>query len=114
MRLVVADTGPLNYLILIGAIDLLPKLFERIFIPAVYAMNFHTQKPQRRYVVGSIRVPPGLKFDRTPMMPPTIPMKPLWMKVSVLLSRSPLPSEPILFLWMTVPESRWHTASAWP
>jgi len=33
MRLVVADTGPLNYLILIEAIDLLPKLFETIFIP---------------------------------------------------------------------------------
>ena len=28
MRLVVADTGPLNYLVLIEAIELLPKLFE--------------------------------------------------------------------------------------
>jgi hypothetical protein len=27
MRVVVADTGPLNYLMLIGAIDILPKLF---------------------------------------------------------------------------------------
>ena len=34
MQLVVADTGPLNYLVLIEAIDLLPKLFERIFVPA--------------------------------------------------------------------------------
>lgn len=34
MRLVVADTGPLNYLILIEAIDVLPKLFEKIFVPA--------------------------------------------------------------------------------
>jgi len=34
MRLVVADTGPLNYLLLIEAIDLLPKLFDRVFIPA--------------------------------------------------------------------------------
>lgn len=33
MRLVVADTGPLNYLVLIGAIDLLPKLFEHVFTP---------------------------------------------------------------------------------
>jgi predicted nucleic acid-binding protein len=33
MRLVVADTGPINYLILIEAIDLLPKLFETIFVP---------------------------------------------------------------------------------
>jgi len=35
MRLVVADTGPLNYLVLIEAIELLPKLFERVFAPEV-------------------------------------------------------------------------------
>jgi hypothetical protein len=29
-RLVVADTGPLNYLLLIEAIDVLPGLFEQI------------------------------------------------------------------------------------
>jgi predicted nucleic acid-binding protein len=34
MRLVVADTGPINYLVLIDAIGALPNLFERIFIPA--------------------------------------------------------------------------------
>ena len=34
MRLVVADTGPLNYFVLIEAIELLPKLFEKVFIPA--------------------------------------------------------------------------------
>ena len=33
MRLVIADTGPLNYLILIGHIDLLPVLFERVVLP---------------------------------------------------------------------------------
>jgi predicted nucleic acid-binding protein len=30
---VVSDTSPLNYLILIGEIDLLPKLFNQILIP---------------------------------------------------------------------------------
>ena len=34
MRLVVADTGPLNYLVLIDAIELLPQLFEKVFMPA--------------------------------------------------------------------------------
>jgi predicted nucleic acid-binding protein len=33
MRLVVADTGPINYLILIEAIEVLPKLFQTIFTP---------------------------------------------------------------------------------
>jgi predicted nucleic acid-binding protein len=33
MRIVVADTGPLNYVILIGAIELLPKLFKAVLMP---------------------------------------------------------------------------------
>ena len=37
MRLVVADTGPINYLILVDAIDLLPTEFNTIVVPtAVY------------------------------------------------------------------------------
>ena len=35
MQLVIADTGPINYLILIGRIDLLPALFETVILPAV-------------------------------------------------------------------------------
>jgi len=38
VRLVIADTGPINYLILIGHIGLLPRLFERVALPvAVHA-----------------------------------------------------------------------------
>jgi predicted nucleic acid-binding protein len=33
MRLVVADTGPLNYLVWIGAVEILPKLFETVLVP---------------------------------------------------------------------------------
>lgn len=33
MRLVIADTGPINYLILIRHIDLLARLFERVVLP---------------------------------------------------------------------------------
>lgn len=33
MRLVIADTGPINYLVLIEHIDMLPRLFERIAVP---------------------------------------------------------------------------------
>lgn len=34
MRIVVADTSPLHYLVLIGAVDLLPRLFTQVMIPA--------------------------------------------------------------------------------
>ena len=33
MRLVIADTSPVNYLVLIGHADLLPRLFERVAVP---------------------------------------------------------------------------------
>lgn len=35
MRLVVSDTGPVNYLILIGHIEILPRIFEKVLIPDV-------------------------------------------------------------------------------
>ena len=34
MRLVIADTGPINYLVLIGNVDLLPVLFEKVILPS--------------------------------------------------------------------------------
>lgn len=34
MQLVVADTGPVNYLVLIGHIDILPALFETVILPS--------------------------------------------------------------------------------
>ena len=44
MRLVIADTGPLNYLILIGYIDLLPVLFERVVLPTTVQSELATSK----------------------------------------------------------------------
>jgi predicted nucleic acid-binding protein len=35
VQLVIADTGPVNYLILIGHVDFLPALFERILVPGI-------------------------------------------------------------------------------
>jgi predicted nucleic acid-binding protein len=35
MRLVVADTSPLRYLVQIDEIELLPRLFEKIFVPSI-------------------------------------------------------------------------------
>ena len=33
--IVIADTSPINYLLLIDQIDLLPRLFQKIIIPEV-------------------------------------------------------------------------------
>jgi predicted nucleic acid-binding protein len=46
MRLVVADTGPLNYLVLIGESGVLPALFDKVSVPeAVFAELRHRSSP---------------------------------------------------------------------
>lgn len=46
MRLVVGDTGPLNYLVLIGAAEILCALFERVLVPqAVWDELRHPAAP---------------------------------------------------------------------
>lgn len=55
MRLVVADTSPIFYLLSIGQIDLLPRLFGRAFVPdAVYKELCHPAAPPvvRDWVAG--------------------------------------------------------------
>jgi predicted nucleic acid-binding protein len=47
MRLVVADTSPLRYLVQIDQVDVVPQLFEKIFIPAVVCEELrHPSAPQ--------------------------------------------------------------------
>ena len=54
--IVVADTTPLNYLVLIDEIDLLPALFEKVLIPkAVFAELLHleTSSKVRQWIAAS-------------------------------------------------------------
>jgi predicted nucleic acid-binding protein len=44
VRLVIADTGPLNYLILIDCIDLLPILFEKVLLPVTVKKELTSRK----------------------------------------------------------------------
>ena len=44
MRLVIADAGPLNYLILIGHIGLLPLLFEKVVLPTTVQTELASRK----------------------------------------------------------------------
>jgi predicted nucleic acid-binding protein len=49
MRLIVADTSPLVYLILIDHIDILPQLFETVLVPdAVQEPPAHHGQAARR------------------------------------------------------------------
>src|SRR5690242_10238866 len=46
-RLLIADASPLHYLVLIGCSDILPTLFERVFIPTVVRDELvHPETPE--------------------------------------------------------------------
>ena len=46
LRLVIADTSPINYLVLIEHVDILPALFERVILPAaVWEELKHAKAP---------------------------------------------------------------------
>jgi len=54
--LVVADTTPLNYLILIDAINVLPRLFHRVCVPEEVAEEMsrpRTPEPVRTWIASS-------------------------------------------------------------
>ena len=56
MWLVIADTGPVNYLILIGHIELLPALFEKVTLPAAVQSELASPLP---YGIGRPILRPG-------------------------------------------------------
>ena len=53
MQLVIADTSPINYLIQIGYINLLPRMFERVVLPRAVQTELSSPRapmPVRRWI----------------------------------------------------------------
>jgi predicted nucleic acid-binding protein len=53
LRLIVADTGPLNYLLLIGHIEILPILFDKVIVPPAVSRELldpNTPLPVRSWI----------------------------------------------------------------
>lgn len=74
MRIVVADTGPLHYLVLIDSISVLPKLFESVMIPATVRNELlapRTPDVLRQWIV---RAPQWLEIvaDPAPVPDPSL------------------------------------------
>ena len=69
MQLVIADTSPINYLIQIHQIELLPLLFERIALPSTVQSELsHVRAPLpvRQWIVNP---PSWLEIHPTPTLP---------------------------------------------
>lgn len=70
--IVVADTSPLNYLLLIGEVDVLPQLFGKIIIPPAVASEM--QDPGAPAVIRNwVSQPPAwLEIQAASALDPTI------------------------------------------
>ena len=66
MTVVVADTSPLNYLILIEHIDLLPRLYRRIIIPVEVLRELNDDGAPRRVSEWAMQPPEWLEVRSTP------------------------------------------------
>lgn len=89
MRLVVADTGPVNYLIQIGHIDLLPRMFQRVVLPV--AVQAELSNPLPPLYAGS----PPLRNGLRSTTPPASLRFPAWMMEKPQLSRWRNPFAPM-------------------
>jgi predicted nucleic acid-binding protein len=70
VRLVITDTGPVNYLILIGSIDLLPRLFDRVVLPSTVQKELSHPKASALVRQWIANPPSWLEiFQATPIEP---------------------------------------------
>jgi predicted nucleic acid-binding protein len=67
MTVVVADTSPLNYLILIESIDLLARLYERIVIPVEVLNELTDDGAPRRVSEWAMKLPEWVEVRSTPL-----------------------------------------------
>jgi len=70
--IVVSDTSPINYLVLIGCQDLLPTLFDRILIPEAVLRELQaggTPEPVRQFIAAA---PDWIEVRSAPEIPTTL------------------------------------------
>jgi predicted nucleic acid-binding protein len=70
--IVIADTGPLNYLVLIGNVDVLPALFTRVIVPEAVVKELRVAgapTPVREWIA---RPPDWLEARPDPPLDPTL------------------------------------------
>jgi predicted nucleic acid-binding protein len=71
VRAVIADTGPIHYLVLIGHSEILPALFERVIIPSAVGdelARMETPEEVRNWIQAApawleVRTQPDYPFD---------------------------------------------------
>jgi len=66
VRLVIADTSPVNYLILIGCIEILPRLFTRLVLPSAVEAELTSTGAPKEVRTWIARPPAWLEIINAP------------------------------------------------
>ena len=73
--IVIADTSPLNYLVLIGAIDVLPTLYQSVIIPKAVLAELHAKDTPRLVKEWIDSLPSWLEVKQPDMSEAAIPAR---------------------------------------
>jgi predicted nucleic acid-binding protein len=65
MKVVIADTSPLNYLILVGAVEILPHLYDRVTIPDVVLRELTDEDAPEQVAGWARRRPDWIEVQAT-------------------------------------------------
>jgi predicted nucleic acid-binding protein len=96
MKVVVADTSPLNYLVLIGEVDLLAQLYGEVLIPDIVARELGDSEAPPAVVQWASRLPPWIDVRPTPVAAERLERLDAGERAAILLAEAQTP--PVLLL----------------
>ncbi len=67
MKVVIADTSPLNYLILVDAVEILPRLYGRVIIPDIVFEELTDEGAPKEVAGWAAMRPEWLEVRATPL-----------------------------------------------
>lgn len=70
--IVIADTGPLNYLVLIGAVDVLQPLYARVIVPQAVVQELNDAEAPAAVLAWIAKPPAWLEVRDNPPLDPTL------------------------------------------
>ena len=96
MKVVVADTSPLNYLIWIGEIELLPRLYGSVLVPDVVAAELRDPDAPPAVAFWAANLPPWIDLRPTPVSTEEFEKLDAGERAAILLAEAQQP--PVLLL----------------
>ena len=98
MKVVVADTSPINYLISIGEVDLLRELYTTVLLPDAVAAELRDPAAPAAVAAWVADLPPWIDLRPTPLSQEDLPQLDEGERAAILLALSEGRQSPVLLL----------------